>query len=180
MRGDSVIERSYPGVFVGEAPVHPTPIEGVPTTTAAADAQRHAPVGPVVAAPAWTDHTPAEPGVTLLQALACAFDAFVPGSTSRAGVAARLVGTGVLAGLDVDGQTPGRAHVPGGAGVGAPGRPGEPTATAAGRTAAPLQTGRLFLCGPFPAKCEGPERSAAASDVALETISSVQPGSVTT
>jgi hypothetical protein len=166
-----VIERSYPGVFVVEVPTHPTPIEGVPTAPTGADALRHATlekeaVRLPAAAPEWADANPGDPGITLLQVLAYAFDAFV----HRPGAAGPSGQTGVVAGLGVDAGTSGRVRVTPGVGVNAIGRPVDPNVTAVGRDVARVNGESLFSSGPFPIKWEGPHLAASASDVAIEPI----------
>lgn len=89
-----MIESLHPGVFVAEIPFDAHPIDGVPTSTADVDAR--------ASAGRWTDHDAHDPGVTLLETLACALESSRFGSSSSpAARVMQLQGHGVVDGLSV-------------------------------------------------------------------------------
>ena len=65
-----MVDRLYPGVYVTEVAFQAKPIDGVPTSSASGDAAHVAARDaklPQAAAPDWTQHNQADPGVTLVQ-----------------------------------------------------------------------------------------------------------------
>lgn len=128
-----MVDRLYPGVYVTEVAFQAQPIDGVPTSSASGDAAHVAARDaklPQAAAPDWTQHNQADPGVTLVQVFTWLADSLLfraqPDPAQRITLARS--GWGVAHGLAVapsagDEGSDATVTVSGGLAIAADGRP---------------------------------------------------------